>query len=326
MGSILQGDNIFYVPRSRGPQPEVDSMLRRMTMASMCTFLLFPVFMLFPGCGDDDGGPPAVQGPRIVFNSRRVDPVQLFHMKLNGTDVHQITSGAGTTFGALSGDGRKVAYESSPSGQQNIYIANLDGSGEVQLTDSPSQNYRPVFYPAGTHIAFVSDRAGGDRDIWLMNVDGTGLVQLTTTPGEDTFPAFSHDGQRVLFTSNRGATSQIYAVNLDGTGEVNLSNNAYNDYTPCAAPDGSKILFSSDRDGDADLYVMDLDGSNQTQLLDIAGGEYHASYTPDGQRVVFYSDVSGNWEIYIVGVDGSNLMNLTNNPADDFKTCTLIAP
>lgn len=300
------------------------SRLFRLLTPYLLLALLLPLF----ACGDDDDPatptPTPAAEPRIVFASRRTDNGQIFSMKLDGSDVQQISTEGTAVFGSLSGQGDRVVYSSTRDGQQDLFVADLDGQNEVQLTSRTASDYRPAFSRDGAHIAFVSE-VSGNREIWLLDVNTGARTQLTDDPAEDTFPAFDATGQRVLFTSYRDGHAQTYAVGVDGTGLVNLSDGAFADYTPCAAPDSSRILFTR-TDGVSDLWVMDPDGSNQQKLLAIDGSEWHASWTPDSQRIVFYSDVSGNQEIYIVGVDGSGLTNLTNNAANDFKTTTWIAP
>jgi Tol biopolymer transport system component len=306
-------------------------------------FLLLSILtssLYLVGCSSDDSAtdddsainPPSTPlSPRLVFNSRRSGEAQLYSMLLNGDDVHQITS-TESTFGASNHDATLVTYESIRSDQQDLFVANYDGIGEVQLTNDTFSDYRPVFSPAGNRIAFVSTRGGANndriyRDIWLIDSDGKNLLQLTTADGEDTFPVFSHDGQKVFFVSYRNGNTQVYAVNIDGTGEVNLSNNAFEDGTPFADPSGNHILFVSNRTGEYEFWTMANDGSSQSQLLTIAGNEFHPSYTADGKQIIYFSEVEGYRRIYIVEViGGSEPVALTGDTEGSFKTGTLIAP
>ena len=47
----------------------------------------------------------------------------------------------------LSPDGSKIAFESSRDGNYEIYIMNLDGSGQARLTDNPAADKFPSFSP-----------------------------------------------------------------------------------------------------------------------------------------------------------------------------------
>lgn len=79
---------------------------------------------------------------------------------------------------------------------------------------SISSTHSPVFSPAGSQIAFISDRSGTE-EIWVANTDCSGYRQLTflnaTGLGS---PDWSPDGARIAFNRNVGGQSDIFAVEL----------------------------------------------------------------------------------------------------------------
>ena len=82
----------------------------------------------------------------------------------------------------------KIAFASTREGNRDIYVINLDGSGETRLTDDPAWDWHPAWSPDGTRIAFESDR-DGDLEIFVMNADGSGLTQLTHNFHQDRAPS-----------------------------------------------------------------------------------------------------------------------------------------
>jgi|GEM_PF-6867532 len=71
----------------------------------------------------------------------------------------------------------------TPSNGGDIFMINIDGSGETSITNDVFENDFPVaLRPNATYIVFVSDRDGdGISNLWRINPDGTDLRQLTTT-------------------------------------------------------------------------------------------------------------------------------------------------
>ena len=67
---------------------------------------------------------------------------------------------------------------------------NADGSGQINLTNSPDFENHPSWSPDGTKIAFASGRDGND-EIYVMNADGSDQTRLTSDPADDYYPSWS---------------------------------------------------------------------------------------------------------------------------------------
>jgi TolB protein len=110
---------------------------------------------------------------------------------------------------------------------------NADGSGQVNLTNSPSQEIHAAWSPDGSKISFSTDR-DINQEVYVMNADGSGQVNLTNNGADnDLQSAWSPDGLKIAF--NRilgGPNGEIYVMNADGSGQVNLTNNAADDGLP----------------------------------------------------------------------------------------------
>ena len=64
-----------------------------------------------------------------------------------------------------------IAFQSNRDGNDEIYLMNGDGSGLVNLTNNPADDFRPVWSPDGEKIIFASNR-DGNKEIYMMNADG----------------------------------------------------------------------------------------------------------------------------------------------------------
>jgi TolB protein len=170
-----------------------------------------------------DGHPHwSADGGRIVFNSDRTSPDpeagwsdrwhEIFSMKADGSDVQQHTRcEAVCTFGSLSPDGKTVLYRKvinaagfnwelgSIEKNSEIFIADIDGGNETNISNNAAFDGWPVFSPDGKRIAFASNRSGPARtgQIWLMKPDGSDLQQLSQGPRGHAQPAWAFDGQSI---------------------------------------------------------------------------------------------------------------------------------
>ena len=128
---------------------------------------------------------------------------------------------------AWSPDGTKIAFRSRRDGADEIYVANIDGSGVTRLTDSGAFDGWPDWSPDGARIAFYSNR-DGNEEIYVMNADGSGQTNLVqdTEYHADKNPSWSPDGTRIAYYRD----GQIWVMNADGSGKKQISSGSGGDH------------------------------------------------------------------------------------------------
>ena len=188
-------------------------------------------------------------------------------MNANGTNQTRITNNvAADSDPTWSPSGTQIAFKSTRTGNNDIWIMNADGSAFNVLTSDVNTDQDPNWSPDGASIAFVSNR-DGDFEIFTMSAaNGSGQTPLTANVFSDTHPAWSPDGTQIAFESTRDGNPEIYVMNADGTNPTRLTTNAGSDSSPSWSPDGAKIVFHSNRDGNVELYSMTATGAAQTRL------------------------------------------------------------
>jgi serine/threonine protein kinase len=184
--------------------------------------------------------------------------------------LRRLTSDGGLTIdGAISRDGKLVAYASdrAGSGHLDIWVQQLDGKGSIRITDYSADSYDPSFSPDGSQVAFRSDRDGGG--IYVAPAIG-GDARLLIPQGHR--PRYSPDGQILMYWVARSLQPAIGLRDFD-RGELFLqpiiSGGAPKriatgcDVTPYSSvwsPDGSRVLFNAScKDGEG-TWVATLDG------------------------------------------------------------------
>ena len=172
-------------------------------------------------------------------------------------------------------DSRHLLIYSSASGESQIYITDLDGSGMRRLGYSRSLEVEAKVSPNGHDIVFLSGR-GGTPQIYRMSIDGTDVARLTTGEGDAANPAWSPDGQHIAFAWTRGyepGNFNIFVMDVATREVVQLTHGAGRNENPSWAPDGIHIVFSSTRGRNTQIYTMLADGSGIQQLTSQGNNE-----------------------------------------------------
>ena len=197
-----------------------------------------------------------------------------------------------------SPDGQKILFSSDVdnNGNSDIYVANVDGSGLMQLTSNQYYEGSPAWSPDGQRIVFTAD-ANENKDLYIMNQDGSGLIRLTTNPADEFDAAWSPDGSRIAFVSTRNENHdgnyEIYLIKTDGTGEMRLTNNSFTDRWPdwrpgsTASGEGicqSEAAFSTDVTIQPGTRFSSPTNSIKIWQLENTG---QCSFTPNGYRLRF---------------------------------------
>lgn len=258
---------------------------------------------------------------------------------------------------------KKIVFTSSKTGNEDIFIMNLDGSELTRLTDYPGKDNYPSVSPDGKKIAYTSD-INGIWQVMVMNWDGTEKKQLTFNPWRSGYPAWSFDGRYIFFEAYVDGDYEIYRINSDGSSMKRLTlNPGMDDWHPYGHPFQYKVLYESGPSGNERLYIMDYNGKNIEKISDadmryrtpaisidgqtIAFSDNESIYTmdssgedmqkisgnlsrcrhpdisPDNKYIAFESMVDGQEEIFIAAPDGSNLKRLTAIPGNDYDPAFL---
>ncbi len=166
-------------------------------------------------------------GKRIIFTSTKDGDLDLYSMKLDGTDVKRLTNTLGYDGGAYySPDSKMIVWRANhprteaekteylgllkrnlvrPT-QMELWVARADGSGARQVTHNGAANFAPYFTPDGRHIIFASNMDDPQKrkfDIYVIGIDGAGLERITWGDQFDAFPMFSPVGKKLVWASNR---------------------------------------------------------------------------------------------------------------------------
>ena len=237
----------------------------------------------------------------FVSQSRPVPaPAAAANTTLTNTTLSPLTIDAGfegePTFAP---DGQTIAYVSDRTGNFEIFLRQISGGPDINLTNNPADDMQPSISPDGKQIAFVSSRSGvsdclcffiygTDQPlmggaIWVMPAFGGSPRKIVDT---GTFPSWSPDGASLIFTKGPWYGQSIYKVSANG-GEpqeitVKLKGGAPFLAYPSYSPDGGHILFEAGNK----IFIVNSGGGDAGLIVE---GK-HPVWASDGSSI-FYTNV-----------------------------------
>jgi tricorn protease len=149
---------------------------------------------------------------------------------------------------AWSSDGKRLAYVSDRSGEEEIYVQTQDGnSPAVQLTSgSTARYYAPRWSGDDKRIAF-SDNAGRLHVIELATKKRLDVAQDPADLSLDY--RWSADGQFLAYSlSEQNGFSGVYIWSAAKAKSLRITPPPFNSHSPAWAPNGEVLYFLSDRE------------------------------------------------------------------------------
>jgi Tol biopolymer transport system component len=242
-------------------------------------------------------------------------PAAVLVVNPNGTGFAKLITDGINQSPYWSADGSKIAFQritGNPGGSE-LFQANADGTGVVQLTHNQYWDEGVRWSPSGDRIVFTSQRPD-NWDLYLKDLGSGHVTRLTDSPAVDWAAEFSPDGTAVAFVSTRsGGHYDIWTKNLTTGAVARVTTFRGADLFPSWSPDGSKIAFQSMRSGSGDIWVKNLNTGVSTRITTSPYPDRYPAWSPDGTKIVFSaSNANGITNLWTVKVNTLALNQVTS--------------
>jgi dipeptidyl aminopeptidase/acylaminoacyl peptidase len=268
------------------------------------------------------------------WNDSSYYETSLYSVDWNGNNLQDVKDDS-VYHPVHSPDGSKIAYTKD----DDIYIANSDGSGEQLIVQSQEDESDLNWSPDSQKLAFVMD-----GNVWVTNVNSPAIQQITKKESDD--PNFSiyewagndqlvigqadYSNARTIYFPEyvdefvvpggdvRGIpVTSVFVASLDTTALDTLVSGTHRS-TYSTSHNGRYVAIDW---ADAPLkhrkiIVHDLQENSKTVVFeDSTDGwvdEQDMEFAPKGNQLFFLSEQDGWNHIYTVNADGSNLTQHTD--------------
>lgn len=257
-------------------------------------------------------------GDTVVFASGVSDPLtrELYTVGMDGENQKQLTNRVVNLSWqpAISPDGEKIAYVVEKEGKTDLQVMNLDGTGNVNLTDTNKGYWNPSWSPDGKTIVTTSrDTIFGNLELVTVAADGSSKTQLTNLGYNTENPVFSPTGEHVVFGLGPGLGSAVLcSIRATGEGVRTYANDLMLSDKPAVSKDGTVVFSATKGDGRFGLYSVKLESDEPAKQLVDSQYAFSPCFSPDGSKVVFSGAQEGfDFQIYQMNKDGSELKQVT---------------
>lgn len=284
--------------------------MKKTSLVMMSAALMLATSPIAEAAGDKSG--PLIGKSDMVIKGGRMTPEALWAMGRIGEFN-------------ISPDGKKVVYTvgyySVPQDKSNreVYVMNIDGTGNKQITHTPFSENQAVWIKKGTKIAFLCAESGSNQ-LWEMNPDGTERKRLSSYEKDIEGFSFSPDESKVLFISQVKYGQRT----VDKYPDLNKSTGIVVD----------DLMYKHWDEWVTSIphpFIANFDGSDLTNITDIMQGEPFESpmkphggieqmaWDAKGENIAYTSrkkegreyTLSTNSDIYIYNLASKQTKNIT---------------
>jgi len=242
---------------------------------------------------------PLTSGTTHSFNARaaaevvavdREDAtgVHIWRMAPDGTDLRQLTSGGGEQVGALSPDGRFVAFVPWDS-TSSVSLVSLE-SGKVSSFAADSAGV-VAFSPDSTRLLagqLEADAQGLSRTVWkALPVSGGAEASVFRLPGPAADPQWSPDGEGLTYRNRADPAWNVYRQDAGAKEPVAVTRFSDGRITGYSwSPDGTRLAVIRQVEEGSNVWVTGRDGSRPVQVTQLSAADVFAvRWLPDGRRL-----------------------------------------
>ncbi len=246
--------------------------------------------------GEDYAWSP--DGTRLAFMHYVGTGYEIFTMAADGSDLTQVTHDGGIDSGpSWSPDGTRLVYAraapnpEAPTGcwasylcPSDLFVINVDGTGEVQLTNDAGDESEPTWSPDGTRITFSHEIGEGPREIFVMNADGSNVTQLTHAQNVQASPSWSPDGAHIVYLADDRDRFEAGIIDADGGNQRAFLPEGVQGLVDVAwSPDGAELALSAtdaQTGSTHQIWVSATDGSGAHQVSHFDLGVGNLAWRP----------------------------------------------
>ena len=206
---------------------------------------------------------------RLVYSAQFRD-ADLYEVPISGATPPQTLVALSSTLDEhtphYSPDGKQLAFASTRTGSEEIFIANRDGTNPTQMTFvGGPQCSNPQWSPTQRLIVFNSRREGS-ADLYTLEPDSGRISRLTEDPSNEIEPRWSLDGRWIYFASDRTGRNEVWRMPAAGGAPTQITRQGGG--AAIESPDKRFLYYAKDFLTPTSVWRVPIAGGDETQIFD----------------------------------------------------------
>ena len=210
----------------------------------------------------------ALAGSRLAYAQVR-HPGSVWQLELSGLTkaagpaAKLIASSLGDGYARISPSGKYIAFQSSRSGNPEIWLCDRDASNPVQLTSFRGAQVGPPNWSPDSRSIIFDVRVSDKPELYVVNIEGGPPTHFVTGTPNASYPFWSADGRSIYFSTE--PPGAIWKAPVQGGEPIRLTTEAEAGEAPQEALGGKSIYF----------YRVDALNHTQAWSASVNGGDAH---------------------------------------------------
>lgn len=219
-----------------------------------------------------------------------------------GNDSYRYFTGLGDSI-AISPDDSKVAFSYFINGNEEIYIANIDGTSVKKLTEQNGERHHaPTFSSDGENLLYLGKDSKGIQSLYIINRDGSKSMKLTDKEKHVNEAIFSPINNMIYFTAmpakyvikgDEGVVEEgyhLFSISYEGNKLKKLTSKDHYTMDSLSISSNGNEIFYTTFNGNNEVpqsFVLNDQGKQVTFPKNLPSDVYSVTFSPDESKLAY---------------------------------------